>query len=57
MALNWLRRIGANGEETCCCPECDAQVEPETTHCTSCGYDIVTQAKADLGRPPGQGAG
>lgn len=57
MALDWLRRIGPNGEETCCCPECDADVDPEVAHCAACGYDIVTKAKADHGRPPFPGSG
>lgn len=49
MALSWIRKHDATGDDVCCCPECDAvQQDPTLTYCTVCGYDIVQQAKIDL---------
>ena len=52
MALDWLHRKSEAGEDVCCCPECETEVDPKLTYCTACGYDIVKQAKTDLTQPP-----
>jgi hypothetical protein len=53
MATNWLRRTRDDGCEASCCPECEEEVNETLTYCTSCGYDIVQQARIDLTqRPP-----
>lgn len=48
MSVSWIHRHNENGEEICCCPECDAPADPKLTYCTVCGYDIVEQIKVDL---------
>jgi hypothetical protein len=52
MAMKWLRRTRADGRETACCPECEAEVDTALTYCAACGYDIVQQARIDTQQGP-----
>lgn len=52
MAVSWIHKHDDNGDEVCCCPECDAvQADPKLTYCTVCGYDLVRQTKVDVSTP------
>jgi len=48
MSARWLHRHDDQGKEVDVCPECDAPADTDLTYCTTCGYDIVAQAKIDL---------
>jgi hypothetical protein len=50
--MSWLHRTKDDGTEVAACPECEAEVDEALTHCTTCGYDIVKQARLDTTQQP-----
>jgi predicted amidophosphoribosyltransferase len=51
MAWGWIKR--AFGRDTHACPECQAKLAAQVTHCDVCGYDLVQQTKGDIGKMRG----